>query len=179
MMLKVFLSKFDSMKHSMKKTAAALILMVIGTHAAIGGDTGRRPVELADPYILLYEGHYYLYGTRYRDGIGVLTSDDMKTWHTPDGGSRCLALSMDDSFGDHGFWAPEVYNVGGKFIMYYTADEHICAAVSDSPAGPFIQAEHAPMVAEKGIDSHLFIDDDGTPYLFWVRFNHGNEIWMA
>ena len=35
------------------------------------------------------------------------------------------------------------------------------------------------MLEERGIDNHLFIDDDGTPYIFWVRFNRGNEIWMA
>jgi beta-xylosidase len=32
---------------------------------------------------------------------------------------------------------------------------------------------------EKSIDSSLFIDDDGTPYLFFVRFTGGNVIWAA
>ena len=46
--------------------------------------------------------------------------------------------------------------------MYYTADEHICVAIADSPLGPFRQNEKKPMVAgEKMIDSSLFIDEDG------------------
>ena len=48
--------------------------------------------------------------------------------------------------------------------MYYSADEHICVAVGDSPTGPFVQDKKEPMIAdEKCIDNSLFIDDNGTP----------------
>ncbi|MBQ5899202.1 MAG: family 43 glycosylhydrolase, partial [Alistipes sp.] len=58
--------------------------------------------------------------------------------------------------------------------------EHICYAESDSPCGPFVQRQKRPYLPdEKGIDSSFFIDDDGTPYIFWVRFTHGNVIWVA
>jgi beta-xylosidase len=64
--------------------------------------------------------------------------------------------------------------------MTYSAEEHICYAESDSPCGPFVQSEKRPYLPEeKGIDSSFFIDDDGTPYIFWVRFTHGNVIWVA
>ncbi len=64
--------------------------------------------------------------------------------------------------------------------MYYTAEEHMCAATSDSPLGPFIQEVKKPMLeGEKTIDNSLFIDDDGTPYLFFDRFNDGLNIWVA
>ena len=64
--------------------------------------------------------------------------------------------------------------------MYYTAEEHMCAATSDSPLGPFIQEVKKPMLeGEKTIDNSLFIDDDGTPYLFFDRFNVGLNIWVA
>ena len=164
---------------SMKKIIATFLLLIQILPAATCRETDKRIVEFADPYILYYDGLYYLYGTKYRDGIGVLVSEDLKTWSTPNGNDKHLALSKEDSFGDHGFWAPEVYATGNGFIMYYTASEHICAATSDSPTGPFIQKRQAPMLEERGIDNHLFIDDDGTPYIFWVRFNRGNEIWMA
>ena len=32
---------------------------------------------------------------------------------------------------------------------------------------------------EKSIDTSLFIDDDGTPYLYFVRFTDCNVIWVA
>ncbi len=35
------------------------------------------------------------------------------------------------------------------------------------------------MREEKSIDSSLFVDDDNTPYLYFVRFTNGNVIWAA
>jgi beta-xylosidase len=64
--------------------------------------------------------------------------------------------------------------------MYFSADEHICVATSDSPLGPFSQEIKQPMIAdEKCIDNSLFIDDDGKPYLIFDRFNDGLNIWIA
>ena len=133
-------------------------------------------VLLADPFIMLYKGVYYAYGTHSKDGIEVYTSDDLNGWKEVPG----LALHKDNSIGDKWFWAPEVYYVNGKFYMYYTAEEHMCVATSDSPLGPFIQEVKKPMLeGEKTIDNSLFIDDDGTPYLFFDRFNDGLNIWVA
>ena len=133
-------------------------------------------VQLGDPFIMLYENTYYAYGTQSAEGIVVYTSDDLNTWKkAPE-----LALHKDDSFGDKWFWAPEIYHVNGKFYMYYSAEEHICVAVSDSRLEPFRQDIQKPMLeGEKSIDNSLFIDDDGTPYLFFDRFNDGLNIWVA
>ena len=65
------------------------------------------------------------------EGIEVYTSDDLKTWKY-----KGMALQKKDVWADRWFWAPEVYEVNGKFYMYYSADEHICVATADSPAGP-------------------------------------------
>ena len=137
------------------------------------------PVLLGDPFIMLFEGKYYAYGTFAENGIQVLVSEDLKEWEIADVKDG-LALRKEDVWGDRWFWAPEVYAVGERFYMYYTADEHICVAIADSPLGPFRQNEKKPMVAgEKMIDSSLFIDEDGKPYLFFVRFNDGNNVWVA
>lgn len=64
--------------------------------------------------------------------------------------------------------------------MFYTVNEHICVATSTSPKGPFIQTEKKPIIEnEKGIDTSFFMDDNGTPYLYFVRFTGGNVIWAA
>ncbi len=138
-------------------------------------DKVKTPVPLGDPFILLDNGTYYAYGTHSDSGIEVYTSADLKTW------KLCgLALNKNDVWADRWFWAPEIYKVNGKFYMYYSADEHICVATSDSPLGPFKQTKQEPMIAdEKCIDNSLFIDDDGKPYLFFVRFNDGNNVWVA
>jgi beta-xylosidase len=139
-----------------------------------------RKVPLGDPFILTWQGKYHAYGTLSPNGIAVYVSDDLQTWSVPAGAENGLALNKTDSWADRWFWAPEVYAVHGKFYMYYSADEHICVATSDSPIGPFRQEVQKPMLeTEKSIDNSLFIDDDGTPYLFWVRFNDGNNVWVA
>ena len=133
------------------------------------------PVPFGDPFIMLHESTYYAYGTHADDGIEVYTSDDLQTWKY-----KGMALQKKDVWADRWFWAPEVYEVNGKFYMYYSADEHICVAIADSPAGPFIQSKKEPQIAdEKCIDNSLFIDDDGTPYLFFDRFNDGLNIWVV
>lgn len=137
-----------------------------------------KRIPFGDPFIMLYENVYYAYGTNAKDGIEVYSSNDLKHWKK----AESLALHQKDSWGGRWFWAPEVYYIKekNKFLMYYTADEHICAAVSDSPFGPFIQDEKRPMIEdEKCIDNTLFIDDDGKPYLYFDRFNDGLNIWVA
>ncbi|MDR1886695.1 MAG: glycoside hydrolase family 43 protein [Prevotellaceae bacterium] len=134
-----------------------------------------RHVPLADPFILYHDNKYYAYGTSNPNGIVVYTSDDLKYWTK----EPSPALHKDNSYADRHFWAPEVYRINGKFYMYYSADEHICAATGDSPLGPFKQDVHEPMMSDKAIDNSLFIDDDGRAYLFFVRFTDGNAIWVA
>lgn len=133
-------------------------------------------LPIADPYVLYHQGKYYAYGTRV-DGFEVYVSNDLKRWRR----YQKLALSPNDSWGNRWFWAPEVYyiNAKNKFIMFYSVDEHICVAHADTPYGPFTQEDKKPIISEKAIDTHLFIDGDGTPYLYFVRFTEGNVIWVA
>ncbi len=143
-------------------------------------DSNATLVPLADPFIMLYDDIYYAYGTGAENGIEVMVSDDLENWTRADNGRGGLALHKDDSYGDKWFWAPEVYHVNNTFYMYYSAEEHMCVATSDSPLGPFVQEEKRPMLeGEKTIDNSLFIDDDGTPYLSFDRFNDGLNIWVA
>lgn len=136
------------------------------------------PVAFGDPFIMLYDDTYYAYGTNAENGIEVYTSNDLKYWKR----ESELALKKEDSWGGRWFWAPEIYYIKekNKFFMYYSANEHICVATSTSPLGPFKQDEKKPMLeGEKCIDNTLFVDDDGTPYLYFDRFNDGLNVWVA
>lgn len=141
--------------------------------------TFNSPIALADPFILVHNGVYYAYGTVAADGIAVFQSNDMKLWKK----ESKLALDKANSWGDRWFWAPEVYYVESKnkFFMYYSVDEHIAVATSDSPTGPFVQESQIPMLSDKAIDNSLFIDDDGQAYLYFTRFSatDGSVIWGA
>ena len=132
-------------------------------------------LPLADPFILCHGDQYYAYGTG-EPGFRVYVSRDLRNWE-----KRGIALDLNQSWGTKQFWAPEVYYSPERqrFYLFYSAEEHICVATSDHPAGPFRQAEQRPIREEKGIDASLFVDDDGTPYLYFVRFTDGNVIWAA
>lgn len=172
------------MKHPI---IAIIFLAACGICAAhsqdrFSGDGAAREGQLmlADPFVLEDDGWFYIYGTQAGDGIVVYRSRDMKSWSGLCGNaSGSLALHKDDVWGEKWFWAPEVYRIGDRYLMTYSAEEHICYAESDSPCGPFVQREKRPYLDEKGIDSSIFIDDDGTPYMFWVRFTGGNVVWVA
>lgn len=152
------------------------IVIVISSCCRVGQKYSNENVPLADPFIMLYDGTYYAYGTHSDSGIAVFISRNLKDWEKYPG----LALDKKNSYGEKWFWAPEVYYIKGKFYMYYSAEEHICAAISDSPTGPFVQQVKKPIIEnEICIDNSLFIDDDGTPYLFFCRFNDGLNVWMA
>ena len=160
---------------------AAAVPSALAQQPAEGVAAREGQLLLADPFILEDDGWYYIYGTHADDGIVVYRSRDMRHWSDRCGNARnALALHKDDVWGDRFFWAPEVYKLGeGRYLMTYSAEEHICYAESDSPCGPFVQREQRPYLDEKGIDSSIFFDDDGTPYMFWVRFTAGNVIWVA
>ena len=139
---------------------------------------GKSQVPLADPYILLDGDTYYAYGTNDANGIRCYTSNDLRVWKY-----EGLALHKDNTTETQWFWAPEVYHIGDKYIMYFSANEHLYAATSSSPKGPFVQVGTYQMNnligSEKCIDSHVFFDEDSTAYIFFVRFNDGNCIWQA
>jgi len=156
------------------------LLLVVALSSKAAGKQPVTPVPFGDPFILLYEGTYYAYGTHSTEGIEVFTSDDLLTWSRPSSLKDGLALRKVDVNAERWYWAPEVYQVNGKFYMYYSGDEHIWVATSDSPLGPFLQTEKEPLISgEKCIDNSLFRDDDGKAYLFFDRFNDGLNIWVA
>ncbi|MGO4547101.1 family 43 glycosylhydrolase [Paenibacillus sp. 2TAB23] len=136
---------------------------------------------IADPHAMFYEGVYYLYGTdtanspNMQTGIKVYTSTDLVNW-TEVG----YALRNEDSWGSKQFWAPEVIEKDGMFYMYYAVEEHLAVATSDSPLGPFKQDVQEPIHLDpKEIDAHIFTDDDGKTYMYFVRFNNNNHLLVA
>ena len=139
--------------------------------------------DCADPSILMHDDKYYLYCTSDIDsdaGIRVHQSTDLVNWGRSVGVNHGYALVPDDAWGNRCFWAGDVIEKDGKFYMYYTANEHLAVAVSDSPLGPFKQEIKQPMHdSVNEIDGGVFIDDNGKAYIYFVRFDHGNVLYVA
>jgi beta-xylosidase len=137
----------------------------------------------ADPTIFLdSDGTYYLYGTGSDSGQGffVYRSADLKNWQGPVGKVNGFCLTGATSFGTTGFWAPQVVKRGDTYYMFYTANEQIAVATSTSPMGPFAQDEKQAIATPgKAIDPFVLFDDDGKAYLYHVRLQDGNRIFVA
>ena len=89
------------------------------------------------------------------------------------------------------FWAPEMQRVGGENWLAYTAREKsgalaIGVARAPTPFGPWADNGQplitggkvlSPGASASGgvIDSHVFVDEDGTPFFFWK--NDTNGLW--
>lgn len=156
----------------------------LGTSTLQAQDAGQgKVINLADPTVFYHEGTYYLYGTvegNADQGFEVYISKDLKSWEGPKGARDGFALHKQDAYGTKGFWAPQVFYHQGKFYMAYTANENIAIAESNSPLGPFTQQVKEPLAAPvKQIDPFVFVDDDGKKYLYHVRLQDGNRIYVA
>lgn len=151
------------------------------------------PVKLGDPFLVeASDGRYYLYGTTEENGFRAYSSSDLQEWEP-------LGIVMDGdqevSWGTGCYWAPEVYERNGKFYMFYSANWkenpqndlevfRIGVAVSDSPAGPFVNMYDHP-IFDPGypiIDANVFFDDEnGKVYLYFSRccYKHAVESELA
>lgn len=144
-----------------------------------GDFNGKKINSLADPFVLKdNDGTYYLYVTG--TGFPCFTSKDLVNWTY-----KGSALKKKDcKWATNDFWAPEVTKVGSKYFLHYSAGrednvKHIGVAVSDKPAGPFIDISDKPFMdhGNKGtIDSDVFTDDDGRTYMYYSNAMSTNPI---
>ncbi|MBP6015174.1 MAG: family 43 glycosylhydrolase [Candidatus Promineofilum sp.] len=153
------------------------------------GDTFENPVfrrDFPDPGIIRVGDTYYAYSTNAASrNVPLATSTDLVTWDYQT--DAMPALPSWSQLGGGYVWAPEVIEIDGSYVLYYTARDKaadkqcIGVAVSDKPEGKFKDTRDAAFVCqvEEGgsIDASPFRDADGTLYLYWK--NDGNCCNMA
>ena len=140
------------------------------------GLTYRNPIiphiGPADPAVIHFRGKYYLYPTWDGRGYDVFVSEDLVHWEQQ---PKCF---VDDR---GGAWAPDVFwneKDDGKFYLYFTVDNPaggklMGVAQADGPLGPFTDPH---TLETSAIDAHLFRDDDGALYLYYVKISGGFRI---
>ncbi|PHN03374.1 glycoside hydrolase family 43 protein [Flavilitoribacter nigricans] len=146
----------------------------VGTYTNPVGDS----IRMGDPYVLLHEGTYYLYGTAGKDGFKCWSSGNLRDW-TYEG---YAFKETTTSFGQSNYWAPEVIHYRDKFYLTYSCKPKdtgaypdmmlVCLAESDSPTGPFTD-KYAPWIDQgySCIDAHIFVDEE-QPYVYFDRVGY-------
>ena len=138
-------------------------------------------INLRDPYVLLHQGKYYLYGTRAStcwgpaEGFDCYVSHDLECWEGP----FEIFHRSEGFFADRNYWAPECVCQDGRFYLITTLGsggrkKGVYALVSHSPLGPFEPLDDRPLTPADWncIDGSIYWDNGGTPYLI---FSHSFE----
>ena len=165
----------------MKTTNLITILTgLLGATTAFSDNPLVTHIFTADPTARAFDGTVYVYPSHDIDSPVGSNGFSMEDYHV---------FSSTDlmNFEDHGvilhqddvawaqknntMWAPDCIRKGANFYFYFPVHaigtyHRIGVAVSSSPAGPFTP-EPGYIPNANGIDPCIFIDDDGTPYLYF------------
>ena len=141
-------------------------------------------MHLRDPFILPYDGKYYLYFSPGKfawdgcDGFYCTISEDLENWSEP---KKCFDPPV-GFWSNNNFWAPEVHYYKGRFYLFasFMAQGHSRAVqimASDNPDGPF-EVWSCPITPNHWmcLDGTLCVEND-TPYMVfcheWVQTYDG------
>ncbi len=125
-----------------------------------------------DPFIMSYEGKYYLYTRAESSGIECRVSENLITWSDPIN----VLTPPDDFYGvGDSFWAPECHYYNGNFYIFTAVElktsgrRVISSYVSDSPLGPFTEPAILYQSNNRDfLDATLYIDENKQPWLVFA-----------
>ncbi len=142
------------------------------------GSLGLTAIHLRDPFVLLDQGRYYLYGTRgatvwtEADGFDCYTSGDLVKW---DGPHEIFRRSA-DFWADRCYWAPECIERDGAYFLVATfgaAEGRLAVQVlkADSPLGPFVSWSGGPVTPADWacLDGTFYVGAAGGTSLLFSR----------
>ncbi|QNA89273.1 family 43 glycosylhydrolase [Massilia sp. Dwa41.01b] len=122
--------------------------------------------DFPDPFVLADGSGYYAYATNANEKhVQLLHSQDLHTWRALPDAMPALASWVRPKV-PH-VWAPEVIKLGERYVLYYTAHDQasdkqcVGAAVSASPAGPFVDQASKPLVCQTELGGTI----DASPFL--------------
>ncbi len=135
-----------------------------------------QDINIRDPFVLPYDGTYYLYGTPGQfawsgaGGFWCYTSKDLKEWSDP---VKCFTPPV-DFWSDRNFWAPEVHFYKDKFFMFasfFAEGKNRCTQIlaADHPTGPFeVWSEPITPADWMCLDGTFYIEN-GKPYMVFCH----------
>lgn len=164
--------------------ATFMLLLPLAGHTQLPPNI-HNPVlpGVADAGVIRFNGEYYIGGVFTKGSF--YHSRDLVNWEGP-----THVFSMDNAWtegssaDDSQIHANDLNYVNGVFHQYWSVNYwgkdqhvvHIGHATANDILGPYQEPEKEKWF-ENRIDPALFMDDDGKPYLYMVKFTDGNTIW--
>lgn len=144
-------------------------------------------INIRDPFVLVWNNVYYLYGTRgatcwgAATGFDCYTSTDLSNWEGP----FEVFKKPDGFWADMNCWAPEVHVYQGSFYLFATFKDSVkhggtAILKADTPLGPFREHSDGAITPHdwECIDGTFYLSPNGTPYMVfvheWVQISDGS-----
>jgi hypothetical protein len=173
--------------NAIPKAATALAMLLAASVTSFAAETSGRepgranpvlPGYYADPSVVRHDGKFFVYVTLDPWGgetLGCWESPDFKHWTYRILNWPTKAACTSPNSGAAAVWAPSVVRgPDGKFHMFISVGNEVWVGVADHPLGPWRDANGGkPLVPREYkpgfhmIDAEAFVDDDGTPWLYW------------
>lgn len=138
---------------------------------------------IRDPFILLDEGIYYMYGTRSKttwtnaDGFDCYKSTDMENWEGP----VEIFHRPEGFWADRCYWAPECIRYQGAYYLVTTLGSEdrlkgIYVLKADRPEGPFqIYSERLTPEDSDCIDGTIWMENGKIYLVYSYSFENGQS----
>lgn len=148
---------------------------VFAADSALQYNKSTETIRIRDPFVLVADGRYFMYGTGCASGkgYGCYVSEDLENWAGPFDVFKPTA----DFDGVDQFWAPECHEYKGNYYLFATyrsgttGHRGVSIFRSVSPLGPFTEISdgHITPHDRDSIDGTLYVAPDGTPYMVYVN----------
>lgn len=146
----------------------------------------------ADPEGIIYDDTYWIFPTwsdkfERQTFFDCFSSKDMVEWTR----HRNIIDTIEVKWAKKAMWAPAVLRKDGLYYIFFGANNvhegetgGIGVGVSTRPDGPYRDLLGRPLINEivngaQPIDQYVFLDDDGTYYMYYGGWGHCNVVKLS
>lgn len=178
-----------------RRNYARMLMLGAAAAAGLGWAYGANPLFegwYADPEAVVYDHTCWIFPTRSdvyerQTKMDCFSSDNLVDWTRHD----AIIDTAEVKWAQKCMWAPASVRKDGKYYLFFAAnDVHegeiggIGVAVASRPEGPYKDLIGRPLINDivngaQPIDQFVYLDDDGTWYMYYGGWGHCNLVRLA